>query len=172
MTVQRIGLACFNNKMGDEMAGEFTRGPRGRAYMVQQINEKCNRRNIQDTVAVLGDLAFTGDFLDICNKLGVLDRIHRGDFARYRSSLPIPAVNQALITAAFRHALTAKPNPIPLRLLLVSGYHEIVTITGTATEISVVVTRNEAPASEPPEPAPPPSASPASTPRKRAARKR
>jgi hypothetical protein len=125
------------------MAGEWTIGPGGRAYLTQEINLAFSRVNIRATLEALGDLAATGDFLDICKKLGFLDKIDGGDFARYKRILAIPAVNRGLITAAFRQALTAQPAPIPLRMLIVSGTHEIVTMTGTETEISIVITRND-----------------------------
>jgi hypothetical protein len=125
------------------MAGEHQIGPGGRAYLMQEINQAFSRRNVQQTAEKLGDLASTGDYLEICNHLGFLDAIHGGNFRHYRSTMPIPAVNQALMTAAFRHALTAQPKPIPLRILIVSGTHEIITITGTETEVSVVLTRDD-----------------------------
>jgi hypothetical protein len=139
--------------------------PAGRATLISEINRAFSRRNVQATAAKLGNLVNTGDFLDICKALGFLDAMDGGDFARYKRELGIPETNRALVTAAFRTALTAKPRPIPLQILIVSGTHEIITVTGTATEISVVVTRNEARGS-----APRKTASPA--PRKRAARKR
>jgi len=154
------------------MAGERTIGPGGRAYLTQEINQAFNRVNIRATLEALGDLAATGDFLDICKKLGFLDKIDHGNFPRYKRTLAIPAVNRALITAAFRTALNAQPNPIPLRMLIVSGTHEIITMTGTETEISVVITRNDLIA-EPADSAVATPASPGSSaPRKRAPRKR
>jgi hypothetical protein len=132
-------------------------GPSTRVQLINAINEAFNRLNIQDTANQLGSLAATGDFLEICEALGLLTPLHLGDFARYRRQLTIPMVNQALLTAAFRQSLTARPSPIPLQILIASGTRDILTVTSTATEITVVVTRDEA--------GPP-------APRKRAARKR
>jgi len=128
------------------MGGEFvTRGggPSTRTTLINAINEAFNRRNVLATAQRLGNIARTGDFLDICERLGLLDGIHGGDFSRYKSELPMPDVNRGLVTAAFRMALTGGPAPIPLRILIVSGSHEIITVTGTPTEISLVVTRDE-----------------------------
>ena len=136
-------------------------GPSTRCDLINAINEAFNRLNIGDTARQLGALAATGDFLEICEALGLLQPLHRGNFARYRQQLTIPMVNQALLTAAFRQSLTAKPAPIPLQILIASGTHDILTVTSTATEITVVVTRDDTGA-------PPPAAAP----RKRAARKR
>lgn len=149
------------------MGGEWViiGNPGSRATLICQTNLAFNRRNVQATAAKLGNIATTGDFLDISKALGLLDDMDGGDFAKYKRDLSIPEVNCAIITAAFRTALTAKPRPIPLQILIVSGTHEIVTVTATATEISVVVTRNEAR-----RPAPRKTAVPA--PRKSAARKR
>jgi hypothetical protein len=165
------------------MGGELTilGNPGSRAGLISEINLAFSRRNIQATAARLGNLTVTGDFLDICKRLGFLDEMDGGDFARYKRELAIPETNRALVTAAFRTALTAQPRPIPLQILIVSGTHEIVTVTGTATEISVVVTRDEARSPAPRKtasraprktasPAPPETAAPA--PPKRAARKR
>jgi len=118
-------------------------GPSTRGDLIRDINEAFNRLNIQDTAKQLGNLASTGDFLDICEALGFLRPIHRGNFAAYRRGLTIPAPNQALLTTAFRQALTARPAPIPLQILIASGTHDILTVTSTATEITVVVTRDD-----------------------------
>lgn len=128
------------------MGGEFQApgSPGSRQWLICEINRLFNRRNIRATAKKVGKLAATGDFLDICNALGLLDDMDGGDLARYKRELAIPGVNRALITAAFREALTAKPQPIPLQIVIVSGSYEIVTMTGTATDISLVVIRNEA----------------------------
>jgi hypothetical protein len=135
-------------------------GPSPRVDLINAINEAFNRLNIEDTANRLGALAATGDFLEICEALGLLSALHRGNFARYRQTLTIPSVNQALLTAAFRQALTAKPAPIPLQILIASGTRDILTVTSTSTEISVVVTRDDTTAMARP------------APRKRAPRKR
>jgi hypothetical protein len=132
-------------------------GPSSRCDLINAINEAFNRLNIRATARQLGPLAGTGDFLDICEALGFLQPMHQGNFARYRRQLTIPMVNQALLTAAFRQSLTAKPAPIPLQILIVSGTRDILSVTSTASEITVVVTRDE-PVRQ--------------APRKRAARKR
>ncbi len=118
-------------------------GPSTRCDLINAINEAFNRLNIQATANQLGALAATGDFLEICEALGFLQPMHLGNFARYRQQLTIPQVNQALLTAAFRQSLTAKPAPIPLQILIASGTRDILTITSTATEITVVVTRDD-----------------------------
>jgi hypothetical protein len=133
-------------------------GPSTRCDLINAINEAFNRLNIQATARQLGALAATGDFLEICEALGFLQAMHRGNFAAYQQQLTIPLVNQALLTAAFRQSLTAKPDPIPLQILIASGTHDILTITSTASEITVVVTRDDGAAPQ--------------APRKRAARKR
>jgi hypothetical protein len=128
------------------MGGEFvTRGggPSTRTTLINQINEAFNRRSVEATAQRLGNIGRTGDFLDICERLGFLSEIHGGDFAGYKQGLSMPEVNQGLVTAAFRMALTGGPAPIPLRILIVSGTHEIITVTGTQTEVSIVVTRDE-----------------------------
>jgi hypothetical protein len=124
-------------------------GPSSRVQLICAINDAFNRLNIQSTAAQLGTLASTGDFLDICEDLGLLAPLHRGNFAAYKTNLPIPPVIQSMLTAAFRHALTATPQPIPLQILIVSGMQDIVTITSTATEISVLLTRDDTPVSGP-----------------------
>lgn len=124
-------------------------GPSSRVQLICAINDEFNRLNIQSTAARLGTLASTGDFLEICDALGLLAPLHRGNFAAYRTNLTIPPVIQSMLTAAFRHALTATPQPIPLQILIVSGMQDIVTITSTATEISVLLTRDDTPVSGP-----------------------
>ena len=131
-------------------------GSSSRVKLILDINEAFNRLNIRATARTLGNLASTGDFLEICEALDFLNAMHGGNFARYRRGLSIPQSNQGLLTAAFRQALTAKPYPIPLQILIASGTRDILTVTSTATEISVVVTRED----------------PAPAPRKRAAPKR
>lgn len=120
-------------------------GPSSRVQLICAINDAFNRLNVQSTAAQLGALAATGDFLDICEALGLLAPLHRGNFAAYKSNLTIPPVIQAMLTAAFRQALTATPQPIPLQILIVSGTHDFVTITTTATEISVLLARDDTP---------------------------
>jgi hypothetical protein len=119
-------------------------GSSTRVDLINAINEAFNRLNIGATARQLGTLADTGDFLDICEALGLLRPLHLGNFARYRQQLTIPMVNQALLTAAFRQSLTAKPAPIPLQILIASGTRDILAMTSTATEITVVVTRDDA----------------------------
>ena len=120
-------------------------GPSTRVDLILAINEAFNRLNIQDTARQLGNLASTGDFLDICEALGFLTPLHRGNFAAYRRGLTIPPASQALLTTAFRQALTARPAPIPLQILIASGTRDILTVTSTSTEITVVVTRDDTP---------------------------
>jgi hypothetical protein len=118
-------------------------GASSRATLIAQLNNAFSRRNIQETAAQLGSLGTTCDILDICKAPGFLDSMDGGDFERYKRELPIPELNRGLVTAAFRLALTATPQPIPLQILIVSGTHEIITVTSTSTDISVVVIRDE-----------------------------
>ncbi len=126
--------------MGDDLIGNQ---PGTRPVMVAHINEAFSRRNIINTAARLGHLATTGDFLDISDAIGALAPIHGGDLARYKQELTIPPVNQHILTAAFHASLAARPNPIPLHMMIVSGTHDTVHVTTTATEIAVVITRDD-----------------------------
>ena len=128
--------------MGGEAA--IRGGPSTRVTLVSEINEAFNRLNIQATAQKLARVAAAGDFLDITHELGILDPIHGGDLAKYKQDLDIPAASQALLTTAFQQALTAKP-PIPLQIMIASGTHDIVTVTSTATEITVMITRDDTP---------------------------
>jgi hypothetical protein len=128
------------NQMGEDL---INNRPGTRPAMVAQINEAFSRRNIAHTVARIGKVASTGDFLDITDAIGALAPIHGGNLARYKRELTIPPINQRILTAAFRESLTARPNPIPLHMMIVSGTHDTVHVTTTATEIAVVITRDD-----------------------------
>ena len=145
-------------------------GPSTRRDLINEINDAFSRLDIGNTAARLGPLAATGDFLEICEALGFLSPLHRGNFIAYRRNLTIPAVNQALLSAAFHEALNARPQPIPLQILIVSGTRDILTVTSTESEITVVVTRDDTLAQAATAAQPATVAQPA--PRKRAARKR
>jgi hypothetical protein len=111
-----------------------------RAKLISDINAAFGRSNISATAEKLLDLAATGDFLDMCYRLGFLDSMHGGNLQRYKDSLTIPPGNRTLITAAFRLSLTAK---LPLQILIVSGSHELVSVTATSSEIWIAVARDE-----------------------------
>ncbi|MGH7155605.1 MAG: hypothetical protein ACREF3_16880 [Acetobacteraceae bacterium] len=124
--------------------GNIAAAPNQRAtrdVLVGDINLAFNRVNIQATAARLATVATTGDFLDICDHLGFLQTIHGGNLVQYKRNLAIPEVNRQLLTAAFRASLTAAPDPIPLQILISSGSHDIVTVTVTDAEVSVIVVR-------------------------------
>jgi len=118
-------------------------GQSSRTKFICEFNEFFNRRNVQATVARLGRLVNTGDALDICERLGLFAEMHDGDFSRYREELLIPDLNLGVVTAALRQALTAKPSPVPFQLLVVSGTHEVVTVTCTESAIACVLARND-----------------------------
>ncbi|HSU06837.1 MAG TPA: hypothetical protein VLI93_14815 [Acetobacteraceae bacterium] len=126
--------------MGEERIGDQ---PGTRPVMVAKINEAFSRRNIDDTAKKLGRRAATGDFLDICDAIDALAPLHGGDLPRYKRELSIPSANQTILTGAFRASLTARPKPIPLHLMIVSGTHDAVHVMSTASEIAVVVTRDD-----------------------------
>lgn len=141
-----------------------------RAKLICDINAAFSRFNISATVEKLQDLAETGDFLDMCYRLGFLESMHGGNFQGYKDGLTIPEGNRTLITAAFRLSLEKQ---IPLQILIVSGSHELVTVTATSTEIWIAVARDERSERAPRKrPAQAPRKRPPQAPRKRSARRK
>ena len=128
---------------GERRVKGGTGGPGSRVKFICDVNDAFSRQNVRDTAARLGDLINTGDALDYCEALGFFDDMHGGDFAGYRRELPIPELNLAMVTAAFRLALTAKPEPVPFQLVIASGTHEIVTVTCTDTGVTCVLIRDD-----------------------------
>jgi hypothetical protein len=110
--------------------------------LVRNINRAFGRAGIRNTARRLKRLKASADFLDITNALGFLASFTGGDLRRYRRELAIPEHIRRLLTLAFRTALWHEPEPIPLRIAIVSGRSEAVQVAVTGGLISIRLTRS------------------------------
>jgi hypothetical protein len=127
--------------------GEFMGGSVVRKNLVQGINEKFGRKGIKKTAKDLHPLVQAGgDAFDMVHKYGILDADMkqlgvRGNITRYKEVQSMPHLHKVLMTHAFRHALTHKPNPLPVEFDVVSGKEEGIEVKTSGKSVKVRLTR-------------------------------
>jgi hypothetical protein len=126
---------------GTEM-GDF----RLRSNLINDINQAFSAANIAATLNRLGTLSPRDDCLSIVDKLGFLTPIHGGDLRGYRRIVGIPLLHQRILTAAFRTALLNRPAPIALKIDIVTGQAEAVSVTTDQAGLTILLTRLPLPA--------------------------
>ncbi|MBU6499603.1 MAG: hypothetical protein KGJ41_08970 [Rhodospirillales bacterium] len=109
-----------------------------RPALVGRINQAFSARQIAATAARLARLPAQADVFDLVGELGLFELAEGTTVAAYRASLPIPALNQAILTLAFRQAVR---DVTPLNFAIVSGHGEAVHVSTSEKLISVVLVR-------------------------------
>lgn len=112
-----------------------------RTRLTADINRAFNARNIANSAQQVRAQAPRGDFLDICDSLGFMQPLHRGNLPRYRRALNLPMVVRRTLTAAFREALFHRPAPIPLKIAINHADEHSIRVTHSDKRISVELNR-------------------------------
>lgn len=123
-----------------------------RDELIKKINELFGPDQIADTAKKARRLGAKADVFDILHALGAFPWVKGKSVARYRRSLPIPQVNQLVLTAAFRAALFGDKKPTPLRFDIFSNRTESVEVNMSAKRIDVVLLRVDPPGARRPRP--------------------
>lgn len=117
-----------------------------RTKLAANINRAFNSRNIANSAQQVRAQAPRGDFLDICDSLGFMQPLHRGDLPRYRRTLTLPNLVRRTLTASFREALFNRAGPIPLKIEINHADEHSIHVTHSDKQISVVLSRPDPPA--------------------------
>lgn len=123
--------------------------------LIKKINELFGPGGVAATsrrVKRNKDLAPDADVFDILHALGAFPWVKGRSVDRYRKSLPIPLVNQRILTAAFRAAMFGDKAPTPLHFEIYSGRVEAVEVSTSAKRIDVVLLRVDPPGYRRPRP--------------------
>jgi hypothetical protein len=132
--------------MGDSMGASVIR-----KKLVSDINQKFGSKSIKKTAKDLHSLVQAGgDVFDMVHKYAFLDgdmKHHgmRGDITRYKEVQSMPHLHKVLMTHAFRHALTHKPNPLPVQFDVVPGKEEGIEVRTSGRAVKVKLTRVDPP---------------------------
>jgi hypothetical protein len=109
-----------------------------RHELVGRINNAFHPDNIADSADKVAHLGDNADAFDIVHALGLFGLGSDQALAAYRSSLPIPPLNNAIMAQAFQYAVA---NKIALSFAIASGHAEAIQVTTSDKLISVVLTR-------------------------------
>ena len=111
-----------------------------RPNLVGAINRSFRATQIAATSARLATAARdqSKDAFDFVHELGLFNLPAGTTLAQYRGQVKIPDLHNAIMTAAFRHAITDK---IPLSFAILGGHAEGVHVHSSKDLISVVLTR-------------------------------
>ena len=112
-----------------------------RTQLAANINRAFSVGNIANSAQQVRSQKPRGDFLDICDALGFMQPVHRGDLPRYRRTLNLPTVVRRTLTAVFRESLFHRPAPIPLNIAINHADEHSIHVTHTDKQISVVLNR-------------------------------
>jgi hypothetical protein len=118
-----------------------------RRNIIKNVNEKFGKKNIKKTAKELHPLVQAGgDFFDMLHRYGILNediKAHKvgGDISRYKEVQSMPHLHKVLLTHAFRHAVTHKPNPLPVEFDVVSGKEEGLEVKTSSKAVKVKLTR-------------------------------
>lgn len=126
-----------------------------RDELIKRINDAFGPGGIESTTRRTKrnkDLGPDADVFDILHALGLFPWVKGKSVDRYRKSLPIPMVNQRILTAAFRAAMFGDRKPTPLHFEIYSGRVEAVEVKTTAKRIEVVLLRVDPPGYRRPRP--------------------
>jgi hypothetical protein len=122
-----------------------------RRKVIKNVNERFGTKNIRKTAKELHPLVQAGgDFFDMWHKYGILDediKSHKvaGNLARYKEAQSMPHLHKVLLTHAFRHAITHKPNPLPVKFDVVSGKEEGLEVKTSNSAVNIRLTRADPP---------------------------
>ena len=116
-----------------------------RDELIDLINQLFGPGRIAGTAKRVKKLPPDADVFDILHALGAFPWVKGKSVAPYRRSLPIPLVNQRILTAAFRAALFGDKKPTPLHFDIFSARVEAVEVKTTAKLIDVVLLRVDPP---------------------------
>jgi hypothetical protein len=111
-----------------------------RHQLVHRINDAFGPDKIAATADSVATLPGNPDAYDILHSQGLFDFPPGYELDRYRRSLPIPDLNNQIMTLAFQTAVKSK---IPLSFGIVSGDAEQIQVTASPTRIVVVLTRKD-----------------------------
>lgn len=112
-----------------------------RTRLTSDINRAFSARNVASSAQQIRSQKPRGDFLDICDTLGFMQHLHRGNLPRYRRTLNLPMVVRRTLTAAFRESLFHRPSPIPLKIAINHADEHSIHVTHSDKQISVVLNR-------------------------------
>jgi hypothetical protein len=116
-----------------------------RPQLIANINRAFSPDNIEQTARILMPLRPRADVFNILDALGFLNFLRDHDIVRYRRRVGIPAINQRILTLAFRTSLVGRGGPTPLHFNIVSGSREAVDVAISDRLISVELTRIDTP---------------------------
>ena len=122
-----------------------------RRNVIKSVNDKFGAKNIKKTAKELHPLVRSGgDFFDMVHRYGILDqdiKAHKvgGNLSRYKEIQSMPHLHKVLLSQAFRHAVTHKPNPLPVQFDVVSGKEEGVEVKTSGRSFTIKLTRVDAP---------------------------
>jgi hypothetical protein len=122
-----------------------------RRNVIKNVNEKFGKKNIKKAAKELHPLVRSGgDFFDMLHRYGILTEDIKtykvgGDLSRYKEVQSMPHLHKALLGHAFRHAMTHKPNPLPVEFDIVSGKEEGLEVKTSSRSMKVRLTRVDPP---------------------------
>lgn len=109
-----------------------------RQSLVHRINDAFNADRIDATADTAAKAGPDADAFQIVHTLELFGLPDDEALEAYRAGLPIPALNNTILTAAFQYSVQ---NKIPLNFSISSGHVEGVQVTTSDKLISVVLTR-------------------------------
>jgi hypothetical protein len=122
-----------------------------RRNVIKNVNEKFGAKSIKKSAKELHPLVEAGgDFFDMWHRYGILNediKNHKvgGDLSRYKEVQSMPHLHKVLLTHAFRHAVTHKPNPLPVQFDVVSGDEEGLEVKTSKKSVNIKLTRADPP---------------------------
>ncbi len=111
-----------------------------RHRLVHKINDAFGPEKIAETAESVAALPGEPDTYDILHSQGLFDFPPDVELERYRRSLPIPELNNRIMTLAFQ---TAVQERIPLSFCIIEGESEQIQVTASPTRIMVVLVRKD-----------------------------
>ena len=109
-----------------------------RQSLVHRINDAFHADKIEATAATAAKAGPDADAYQIVHTLELFGLPDDQALEAYRAGLPIPPLNNAILTAAFQYSVQ---NKIPLNFAISSGHIEGVQVSTSDKLISVVLTR-------------------------------
>ena len=111
-----------------------------RHRLVHKINDAFGAEKIAATAERVAALPGAPDTFDILHSQGLFDFPPDMELDSYRRSLPIPPLNNQIMTLAFQAAVQGR---IPLSFCIIEGENEQIQVTASPTRIMVVLVRKD-----------------------------
>jgi hypothetical protein len=122
-----------------------------RRNVIKNVNETFGAKKIKQTAKEMQPLVQAGgDFFDMWHRYGILDediKSHKVDsnLSRYKEVQSMPHLHKVLLTHAFRHAVTNKPSPLPVKFDIASGKEEGIEVKTSKKSVNIKLTRVDSP---------------------------